>query len=672
MAIHIASTCTPNPSDPAVQSFHKKLEEFVRLPLHSVHSCAPLDREFSVWQVKFIIKSGLRLRTALGPDGISPFFLANAPDSAVKALTLLFNFSWRHGVLPLEWKRANIFTLHKGDGSRNDPNNYRPISLTSVVVKLMERLILRRLWKFSIDRNIILPSQAGFRAQHNTHDQLFRIREAIQRAFRYHKHLSVAFLDITKAYDKTWQAGLLYKLHAAGVHGRAWRWIRAFLHQRQFRVIHGNSASEWFPLSAGVPQGSVISPWLFLMFINDFPTDNAFQAALFADDIAMWGSRAGLLGDRSLQKALHRVHGWSVEWRVAFSSSKSNIVCFHNSHQSPSPQSFSLGSLTLERKPSYKYLGLQLHERGGWHLHFQHVLRKIARSSYLISRIIHPSDPPTMRTIRALVQATIIPQFSYGFPFWHPPSEQDWRRLTSVTAMPLRVGLGLPFATCSRSVLAECGLPDPRVRWEASALAFATRTSSLPDSHLARELFDQLYNKSFHHSARRWLPLSESVKQIEESWGVSHRSPDLSRSRIKQMCLSRSLASLSDRFRSLHPDPGPAMYLRVDAKPIAAIRARLRFDRARLNHSLCRRGLSHSSHCPHCPDQPETVEHLLMSCPRYAAERERCRTHLLPAGVPFLLNVILGDVEHLARSVHIYVLEHTGIYLQTLQSLRRF
>ena len=287
----------------------------------------------------------VRLRGAPGADSIPNHFIRHAPPSLRRSIHLLVSTVFACGVRPLEWRSANVCALHKGhDAPASDSNSYRPIALTSTVGKLDERVILARLRAVLGAR--IHSAQYGFRKSMATGDALHRVRSAIvERLTRSQSHLSVAFLDISKAFDRTWHAAVLLKLWRLGVHGRLWRWVRAFLTDRRIRVIYGGRVSDWFAINAGVPQGAVVSPELFNAFINDLPELDRLHHvlfALYADDIALWAKpcvnhrnsshrdKAIRLTaeDMRLNRGIKAIGAWAAEWRVTFGVAKCGIVRF--------------------------------------------------------------------------------------------------------------------------------------------------------------------------------------------------------------------------------------------------------------------------------------------------------------------------------------------------------
>src|ERR1700682_2574465 len=338
MCVAFASISTlPSPTSPEAIANDHYVNTYVNVmrdaygqgyvPAHDV-----LDTPFSSYEIQQSARS-IRCNTATGPDGIHARFIKHGGSQLHKAMSVLFQYSWQYGVVPTQWRMANVCTIYKGEGERASAASYRPISITSVVIRFFERLILRRIWRVVEPqipagtnaanipaelRSRISASQAGFRNGFCTLDHLLSCRFTLDRVYEQGGELPVAFIDIAKAYDKTWKAGVLLKCHRMGIYGRCWRWLDALLHGRRMRVGSHQHHSDWHDVPEGLPQGSVLVPLLFLIFINDViggRTDVHEQ--LFADDmmahpLAHDGSDASC---HVLQSILDGYTRWADLWK---------------------------------------------------------------------------------------------------------------------------------------------------------------------------------------------------------------------------------------------------------------------------------------------------------------------------------------------------------------------
>ena len=200
---------------------------------------------------------------------------------------MLFNSSLQNCYVPESWKIANVCAIYK-KGGRSLPSNYRPVSLLSTIEKVFERIVFKHVFNFLKRTNFFTPFQSGFLPVDSTVNQLVSLYDTFVKALDDGLEVRVVFFDISKAFDKVWHNGLLSKLNHAGIKGNLFNWFSSYLSNRQQRVVLPGTSSDLTTISAGVPQGSILGPLLFLVFINDIVTNINSNINLFADDTSLY------------------------------------------------------------------------------------------------------------------------------------------------------------------------------------------------------------------------------------------------------------------------------------------------------------------------------------------------------------------------------------------------
>ena len=243
---------------------------------------------FNEEEILKIIRA-LNINKAHGHDDISIRMIKICDVSLLKPLTILFENSAKSSCYPDIWKKSNIIPAHKKNDKRL-VNNYRPISLLPIFGKLFEKIIFNRIYDFLLKEELLNPNQSGFRPSDSCINQLLAITHEIFEAFDCNPPLEVrsVFLDISKAFDKVWHEGLLYKLKSMGISGELYTLLENYLSGRLQRVVLNGQTSSWRTVLAGVPQGSILGPLLFLIYINDLPDNLKSNAKLFADDTSLF------------------------------------------------------------------------------------------------------------------------------------------------------------------------------------------------------------------------------------------------------------------------------------------------------------------------------------------------------------------------------------------------
>ena len=289
------------------------------------------NKEFSSEELKLSLNRAHD--TAEGPDRVHYQLLKHLPPESLSLLLDIYNHIWRTGDFPQCWSEATVIPIPKPGKDHSDPNNYRPISLTSCVCKTLERMINDRLVWFLENNNILTDIQCGFRKQKSTIDHLVRLESFIRDAFLNKQEVVSIFFDLEKAYDTTWKYGILKDLHEAGLRGRMPAFISKFLENRNFRVRLGSTLSDPFEQEMGVPQGSILSVTLFSLKINSLAKvlSKDVEGSLYVDDFLMsYRAKTSKTCERQLQGCLHKIEKWCTENGFKFSQSKTVCVHFHN------------------------------------------------------------------------------------------------------------------------------------------------------------------------------------------------------------------------------------------------------------------------------------------------------------------------------------------------------
>ena len=278
--------------------------------------CNINDIDISEENVKKLL-SKLNVKKTQGTDNLHPKFLAESSTSIARACTIIFKKSLSEGKLPICWKEANVTAIYK-KGNRSQPSNYRPISLTSIVCKTMEKIIRDQLIKYMEENSLFSEHQHGFRSGRSCITQLIEAIELWTEEVDMRNSVDVIYLDFKKAFDTVPHQRLLKKLSSYGIQGKLYSWIEDFLKERKQKVVLNGEESEWAPVSSGIPQGSVLGPTLFLIYINDLPEVVNSCIKLFADDTKLYMRANTIIDQENLQSDLDNLVQWSVDWQLQF------------------------------------------------------------------------------------------------------------------------------------------------------------------------------------------------------------------------------------------------------------------------------------------------------------------------------------------------------------------
>lgn len=311
---------------------------------------------------------------ASGPDNISARFLKAMATSVSPILTIIFQSSLDQGKVPDDWKTAYVTPLFKkGDKSR--ASNYRPVSLTSICCKTLEHIVHSHVINHLERNNILSDQQHGFRKSRSCESQLITTIHDLASGLDQRQQVDAVLLDFSKAFDKVPHHRLALKLEHYGVRGQTLGWISSFLSDRSQQVVVDGELSSAAPVTSGVPQGTVLGPLLFLVYINDLPSRVKSTARLLADDCLLYRRIVNEEDTITLQEDLNQLQVWESEWLMSFNPEKCEVIRITNKRRIIEAN-YSIHGQTLQLTTKAKYLGVTIDNKLNWGPHINNITRK--------------------------------------------------------------------------------------------------------------------------------------------------------------------------------------------------------------------------------------------------------------------------------------------------------
>jgi hypothetical protein len=327
----------------------------------------------------FNILNNLDVSKACGFDNISNKILKLCAATIFKPFTRLINTSLSLGQYPTCWKMGNVIPLFKKN-NRQCRSNYRPISLLVSLSKICEKVVFVRLYNFLDNKGYFYRFQSGFRSGDSTVMQLSYIVDKIYKALEKGREVRAVFLDISKAFDRVWHRGLLAKLKSLGVNGPMLIWFESYLSDRKQRVVIDGECSDWQNIQAGVPQGSVLGPLLFLIYINDIVNNISTECFLFADDSLLLDEvESPVDSARKLNCDLSSISTWADRWLVTMNAEKTESMIFSAKKDKPFHPSLYLSNVLIKEVFQHEHLGVTLTFNLSWRSHILKIHQKASK-----------------------------------------------------------------------------------------------------------------------------------------------------------------------------------------------------------------------------------------------------------------------------------------------------
>ena len=368
--------------------------------------------------------------SAAGPDNFPAILLKTCANELSVPLCILWHLSIESGDIPPLLKEANIAPIYKG-GSRGLPKNYRPVALTSHLIKIFEKIVVKRLTEFLEINNHMNENQHGFRSGRSCLSQLLAHYEKILNILESGKVADVVYLDFAKAFDKVDHGILMHKMKHYNVTGKVAIWIQNFLSERKQRVTVENHASKDSPVTSGVPQGTVLGPLLFLILISDIDK-NIQQSSVssFADDTRVLKDVSNINDCNDLKNDLQKIYNWASENNMCFNSCKFETMRYTTQTSTIELSSYAANDGTeIEKHSDLRDLGVTMSDDATFHNHINNIVRASKMKSGWILRTFSSRDKISMLT---LWKQLVIPVLDYCSQLWSPWTRVEISKLEAV------------------------------------------------------------------------------------------------------------------------------------------------------------------------------------------------------------------------------------------------
>ena len=446
----------------------------------------------------------LDVNKAHGHDNISVRMLKICDTSICKPLELIFRNCLNQGLFPSEWKKAHVVPIHK-KGSKHIISNYRPISLLSVCGKVFEKNLYKSIFDYLTENNLLSSNQSGFKPGDSCTNQLLSISHEIYSSLDKNLETRAVFLDISKAFDRVWHEGLIHKLKLNGIQGNLLNVLTSFLNSRKQRVVLNGQCSDWKNVSAGVPQGSILGPLFFLIYINDLPDGLITNAKLFADDTSLFSTVFNSNNSASdLNHDLEKISSWAFQWKMSFNpdpSKQAQEVIFSRKLIKPIHSPLFFNNEEVIKSTHQKHLGIILDEKLNLFDHVSSMISK-ANKGIGIIRKLHSFLPRS--ALITIYKSFVRSHLDYGDILYDQPTNESFtRKIESVQYNAALAITGAIRGTSRDKLYKELGLESLQSRrWmRRLCLFFKVLKNEQPNY-----LFDIIpknestHNTRFHHN----------------------------------------------------------------------------------------------------------------------------------------------------------------------------
>lgn len=551
---------------------------------------------------------------ASGPDQLNNIVLCNISEEVSVPLCKLYNFCIDRKMFPRTWKEAYVTAVFK----KGDPaqiNNYRPISLLNVLGKVFEKILFQQIFNHLQATNFLTPFQSGFVPQDSTVNQLTYLYNTFCQALDSGKEVRAIFFDISKAFDRVWHRGLLSKLRACGFSQNSLSLLTDYLTDRRQCVVLPGAKSSWKPICAGVPQGSILGPLLFLIFINDIVTQVRSNIRLFADDTSLYliiDKRDQMMATTdSLNEDISNISKWASDWLVTFNPSKSESMIISRKHNTNLYPALIMDNQHIVEVSEHKHLGVILSNDCSWHSHIEYIVSKAWPKINLMRSLAYKLD---RRSLETMYISFIRPLLEYADTIWDNCTENDKHELDKIQNEAARICTGTTKLVSLDKLKKEIGWESlSERRRKHKLIAFYKMTHSLSPSYLS-DLVPQSVSAQSQYNLRNTNDLQ--VPHSRTSLYFNSFLPSVIRAWNELSTEARNAESLDSFKRLLNMDKScTPKYYYTGTRKAQVLHTRLRTNCSALNHDLFSKSIVDSPLC-RC-GQVESTYHFFFACSIY-------------------------------------------------------
>ena len=437
---------------------------------------------------------------ATGPDDVHYQFLKHLPTRTLKLMLELLNRIWNGEFFPPGWKEAIVVPIPKPGKDPSNPNNYRPIALTSCICKIMEKMVNSRLMYYLESNNIIAKEQSGFRKGRSTTDHLVRLETWIREGIATREHVVAIFFDLEKAYDTTWQYGILKDLYSIGLRGNLPIFVSKFLENRSFKVRIGSVLSKSCALENGVPQGSVLAVTLFGIKVNEIVkcAVSGVDSCLFVDDFCTVSrSKSMRTIERKLQLTLNNLQKWTNQNGFRFSDTKTVCVHFCNQKKVHDEPALYLNGKLIPVKKEHKFLGVMFDSKLSFIPHIKNLKTKCTKALNLLRVVSGESWGADSDTLLMLYRSIVRSKLDFACIVYGSARKSYLEMLNPVQNQALRCCLGAFRTSPADSIRAEAGEPSLDLRREKLSAQYYLTLNGNPNNPASECALNTLHKTLF-------------------------------------------------------------------------------------------------------------------------------------------------------------------------------